>query len=142
MEVGPAETGRRLGVPSGTVRSWAKREGLTTVASEKRQAGVAAARLTWDQRRCEMTLRLGEVAAQMLDRAADAPPAKTKNLATAMAIMVDKAELLAGATNRSTGDTHHPTKEEFDAGVEELKNLVEAEAEKRAREILRERAHA
>ncbi|MBA3371113.1 MAG: hypothetical protein H0T96_06640 [Thermoleophilaceae bacterium] len=116
-EVGPAEAGRRLGIPSGTVRSWARRNGCAAVATENRRAAVEAARLTWEQRRSGLTVRLGEVAAELLERVEKAEPGEAKALATALAILVDKAELLSG---RATERTEAGAAVNMDAEIERL----------------------
>jgi len=133
-EHGPAEAGRRLGIPSGTIRSWARREGLATVAPQERKAAVDAARLTWEQRRCDLRQRFGEVAGELL---ADLPvtnPNATKNLVTAAAICVDKAESLARA-EREDHQLEIPDEIDF-----ELSRLVEEAAERRASELVGESA--
>ena len=116
-EVGPAEAGRRLSIPSGTVRSWARRNGCAAVATENRRAAVEAARLTWEQRRSGLTVRLGEVAAELLERVKKAEPGEAKALATALAILVDKAELLSG---RATERTEAGAAVNMDAEIERL----------------------
>ena len=59
---------------------------------EQTRAASAAARLTWEQRRAELTVRLGEVAAGLLERAAAGEAQEAKALMTACAIGIDKAE--------------------------------------------------
>ena len=96
-ERGPAEAARATGIPAATIRSWAKRSGAQPLRSEKGRAAVEASRLSWEQRRAELTVRLGEVAAGLLERAAASGDAqKAKALMVALAVAIDKAELLSG----------------------------------------------
>src|SRR5437773_8581297 len=50
-EVGPAEAGRRLDIPPGTVRKWAQRAGASAPRAARIAAAVKAAQLSRDQRR-------------------------------------------------------------------------------------------
>jgi len=99
-ERGPAAAARATGIPSATIRSWAKRSGAQRLRSEKGRAGTEAARLTWEQRRAELTVRLGEVAAGHLERAANADAQGAKALMLAVAIGVDTS--LSGRTTSRT----------------------------------------
>lgn len=132
LEVGPAETGKRLGIPAATVRSWAQREGLATVAAEQRRDAVQAARLRWGQRRGQLRERFGEVALDMLDRLPDASPSAAKSLVTAAAICTDKAELLSRA-EQAAQQARGPLKpDELDR---EIAHLLEQVAGKRIGEL-------
>lgn len=93
---GPAEAGRQTGIPSATIRTWAKRSGETVSRAAHAQANVDAARLTWAQRRGELTIRSGEVAANLLEQIAAAKPREARLLSAAFAVVVDRAQLLAG----------------------------------------------
>lgn len=77
-EQGPAAAARAAGIPAATIRSWAKRNGAQPLRDERTRAGTEAARLTWEQRRAELTVRLGEVAAGPIGTRtpASAPSAK------------------------------------------------------------------
>lgn len=52
-DVGAAEAGRRCEIPSATIRSWARRGGVSPErpASEQTRAATDAARRSWAQRR-------------------------------------------------------------------------------------------
>jgi hypothetical protein len=93
---GPAAAARATAIPPATIRSWAKRSGAQPLRDERTRAGTEAARLTWEQRRAELTVRLGEVAADLLERAATGEAQEAKALMTATAIAIDKAQLLTG----------------------------------------------
>jgi len=104
-EVGPAEAARRLDLPAGTVRSWAKRAGVTGERTKQATAAVEAARLTWSQRKAELVTRTGEAAADFLERSIAAAEAgdtrDVRDLVNAFGVAVDKAQLLDGeATER------------------------------------------
>jgi transposase-like protein len=47
VEHGGAEAARQTGIPNGTIRSWAHRNGVATVAAEKTRAATEAARPSW-----------------------------------------------------------------------------------------------
>ena len=64
-----------------------------------------------------MTLRLGEVAAETLERISDARPSAAKHLAITMAIMIDKADLLSRAAEERSEVVDPET---FDAKVNAL----------------------
>jgi hypothetical protein len=101
-DLGPAETGRQLDIPAGTVRQWALRAGLTDSRHATARAGTAAARQTWAQRRAEMTVRLGEIAAEFLERAIKASKSRDSiNYMGSASRAIDRAQLLdGGATGR------------------------------------------
>ena len=105
VEVGPAEAGRRLGIPNKTVGTWARRAGLKVdlekTASDT-SAGTKAAALAWARRRPGMRDASGQAAEEFLIKArASTKGGEARAFATAFAICLDKAELLDGrATER------------------------------------------
>lgn len=115
--VGFAEAGRRLGIPDGTLRSWANRATSRAVAalavvppSTSDVAVPDVAGLAWPERRARLLPKLGEVAAKALekaDQAIDGGKARdAKDYTVTAAILVDKAQLLGGgATSRSESTT-------------------------------------
>ncbi len=102
VEHGPSEASRRCGIPSATIRSWAKRAHKSSPRAERAIAGAEAARLTWAQRRAEVARRSGDAAAELIERVRQTPKAReAADWARAFAIAVDKAQLLdGGATGR------------------------------------------
>ncbi len=107
VEHGAAETARRTGIPEGTLVSWAHRNGVQSVATERTQAAVQAMQAKWAERRAVMVDEIGAVAHMALARveqsiAKENPSGRdAKDFATTMAILVDKAQLLGGdATTR------------------------------------------
>lgn len=129
VDHGPAEAARRTGIPSATIASWAHRNGVQTRCIATTRAATEHSRLRWEERRAEMVHEIGAVAALALERAhaeLDAGHARNaKDLATTMAILVDKAQLLAGdATSRS----EVRTVDQIDAQVEQLVARLEAAA--------------
>jgi hypothetical protein len=94
--VGPAEAGRRLGIPSTTVRQWAKRAGASSPRAEHVRAAVEGAKLTWEQRRAELTDKLGEAAEEFLAKARDANPSNAAFFARALDVVLKNANLLSG----------------------------------------------
>jgi len=114
VQHGLAEAHRRTGVPRGTLRDWAKKDGLDTAqlsahASDKTRAANDATRRRWETLRATMADRSGDLAARILDLVADhledmtpETAADVKHLATAAGILIDKAQLLDGhATSRT-----------------------------------------
>lgn len=117
-EVGPSEVERRLGIPKGTVTGWAKAEGRT-FDSQKTAAATAQSVEIRKSRLAEGLLDDAEkLRAQLFDATKvfhfdkdgdfhdaelDQPTfADQKNIMTALAIAVDKLQLLTGgATQRS-----------------------------------------
>lgn len=96
-EHGPAKAGRRTGIPAGTIRQWAKRGGLTSARTASAQASVAAAHLSWAQRRADVCMRAGEVAADLLERAAaSGKHREVRDFMASFAVAIDKAQLLDG----------------------------------------------
>src|SRR5215210_4323287 len=93
--VGPSEASRQTGIPSGTIRSWARRAGATDGRREAAAAAVDSARLTWAQRRAEVATAAGEAAAEAVEAIRAAIGAgqhrAASNLSRAFAIAVDKA---------------------------------------------------
>lgn len=114
--VGPAEAGRQAGIPSGTIRKWAQRSGLTglsPVAAKKTQEANAANKVMNEARRESVKEKLLERIDLLLERMATpqvdfkgqqarqveypVPPAKdTLALATGVGILLDKLRLEEG----------------------------------------------
>lgn len=100
--VGTREVARRLSVPHPTLSRWAKAAGLEPERDARAREAHAAVRQAWAQRRLDLVDQLGEATVTLLERtltATDGPDAR--GWATALAILVDKAQLLSGqATSR------------------------------------------
>lgn len=101
-EVGPAQAGRQTGIPAGTIRQWAHREGLADSRHATAQARIKAARLTWQQRRAEVAMRAGDAAALFVEDAiASAKPRDRRDLMASVKMAAESAQLLSGgATER------------------------------------------
>lgn len=100
--VGPAEVGRRLGLPRKTVASWCARAGTQRDAAPERRAAVDAARLSYADRKQRLRDEAVALAEEQagLWRAAEKPTDR-KTHAVAFGIAVDKSLLLGGdATER------------------------------------------
>lgn len=100
--VGPAEAGRRLGIPAGTIRTWASRAHLTEDAGAQTAAAVEAARRSWAQRRGELTDEVGLAASEVLGRLRRSRSAlEAQRFANTLGTLIEKVELLEGrATER------------------------------------------
>jgi hypothetical protein len=108
LDHGAAEAARQTGIPNGTIRSWAHRDGVATVAAQNTRAATEAARVQWEQRRLELADEIGEAAEEALNlvdaalQEGDAHAAKAA--AVTVGVLIDKAELLSGrATKRLRG---------------------------------------
>jgi len=124
VEHGPADASRRCGIPSATIRSWAKRAHKSSPRAEHAVAGAQAARLSWAQRRAEVALRSGEAAAELIEKMRQAPkPREAADWARAFAIAVDKAQLLDGG---ATGRVEVSSVEERERRVAELRDELAA----------------
>ncbi|MDQ6607743.1 MAG: hypothetical protein M3Z06_14505 [Actinomycetota bacterium] len=98
---GGGEAARRTGINPATIRQWAKRSGVTVTRAASARAGTEAARLTWAQRKAELTVTSGELAAELLAKIREASARNSRDLAATYAIVVDRAQLLSGeATQR------------------------------------------
>ena len=104
-EVGPAEAARRTGHPLGTVKSWARRAGVSSPDPAPEKA-IATASVAWVQRRAALVDELGRAAVRAIERVNERLDADTtsglRDLAVSAAVMIDKAQLLSGgATDRA-----------------------------------------
>jgi hypothetical protein len=131
VDRGGAEAARETGVPAPTIRSWASREGVATVACQKKRAATDAARLRWEERRLELAHRVGQQAEEALGRVAkeikSGKAADAKNMATTLAILIDKAQLLTGGT---TNRREHIDPEYLKQRANELDELARRRAER------------
>ena len=128
-EHGPGEASSRTGIPGATIRSWARRSGLTSPRADRAAAGAEAARLTWAQRRAEVALRSGEAAAEFIERAVRTEKAREgSDWMRAYALAVDKAQLLDGA---ATGRIEL-SESEVRAGVQKIRDELKARRERKA----------
>ncbi len=100
---GPAEASRRTGIKCATIRSWAHRSAEdASEGAEQTRAATETARLSWAQRRAELTDETGAVAAAILDRIkVSRRSSDARALAQAFSVLIDRAQLLdGGATSR------------------------------------------
>jgi hypothetical protein len=125
QQVGPAEAGRRLGIPSTTVRQWAKRAGASSPRAEHVAAAVRGAQLTWGQRRAELADQAGEAAEEFLCRARASNPSNAAFFMRCFDLATKNANLISSEpTSREQQRTHA----EIDREVEELIDHVRREA--------------
>lgn len=112
--VGKAEAARQTGIPPGTIASWGSRNGVRAVDNER----VQAARQAWTERRVVLADTLGEVADQAAMKLLDlvqADDVSVGELTRALAVVVDRAQLLSGdatARNETTMVTRQQMLEE------------------------------
>lgn len=128
---GPADASRRTGIKSATIRSWAHRNGEAgSEGAEQTRAATETARLSWAQRRAELTDETGAVAAAILDRIkVSRRSSDARALAQAFSVLIDRAQLLdGGATSRV--EVSDP--EDLAARVRGLRDDLAARREKAA----------
>lgn len=131
-QVGKAEASRRTGIPTGTIGAWANRAGVTNADPEGRAAYTAAANMAWAERRAILADMLGETAQKAAERLLvllDDPEAKIDQVARALAVVVDRASLLAGeATQRveNVATDAAPRTPEVEAEVAKVLSIVRA----------------
>lgn len=96
--VGTRETERRTGVPKQTLSRWAKTAGINADLAARTEAAAASTKLAWAQRRALLVDELGNATVQLLEKTLAAEDGRdARGWATALAILVDKAQLLSGA---------------------------------------------
>ncbi len=128
---GPAEASRRTGIKCATIRSWAHRSAEdASEGAEQTRAATEAARLSWAQRRAELTDETGAVAAAILDRIkVSRRSSDARALSQAFSVLIDRAQLLdGGATSRV--EVSDP--EDLAARVRGLRDDLAARREKAA----------
>jgi hypothetical protein len=85
----------------------------------------------WEERRLELTHRVGEQAEEALRRTAkeikSGKAADAKNMVTALAISVDKAQLLTGS---STNWQEYASRKDLERRAKELDELARRRAER------------
>lgn len=152
-EVGKAEAARRTGIPAGTIASWGARAGVTAPSAEAQRPALEAKAISVAERKTRLAERMlteaeamiGQLHARTVERKPlvvsdgaregshveiaevvyDRPPtADQKRIVEAVAILVDKIQLLTGdATARidSTGaGTEQPARPKLVSVVEQL----------------------
>jgi transposase-like protein len=113
LQHGLADTHHRTGIPRATLRLWLQKAGhdpadVAVHTGQKTQAANQATRERWETLRLTMADRSGDIASKLLEIVADnldelkpRNAGDAKHLATAAAILIDKAQLLTGgATSR------------------------------------------
>jgi transcriptional regulator with XRE-family HTH domain len=89
-----------LGVSVASLSRWAKAAGITPERAAQTAAAAVAAgeahRRKWAERKADLVDELGAVAAELLDKARAAGARDAQAFMTAVAIGVDKAQLLSG----------------------------------------------
>lgn len=109
-EVGPCEAARRLGIPEGTVKSWARRAGISSPNGEQTAKAVATASVAWAVRRAALVDEMGRAATKAVARLNERLDGDTttglRDLAVSAAVMIDKAQLLSGQATGRTEAAH------------------------------------
>lgn len=86
----------QLDVPLSTLSRWAKAAGIDSPNAARTAAAVEATKVAWNQRRAALVDDLGEAVAELLQKARTANAREAQAFMTAVAIGVDKAQLLSG----------------------------------------------
>lgn len=122
MESGPAVAEQETGVPSGTIRSWASRAGVSVGNRGK----------PWVESRDDLMNRFGSLAwlaADEVERHLKAhDPGKAQKAMLAAAIAVDKAQLLSGG--------HTSAHVSFSATANSLMKIVENARRRKGLDLL------
>lgn len=105
VQEGAAATSKALGIPAGTIASWAHRAGVATMQRKNTDAIRQASEqrlIGWEDRRSRLLEQWGgiaEVATEsVFDLLEEGDTRAAKDVATVAAIATDKANLLAGGT--------------------------------------------
>ena len=134
VEQGPAVAAKETGISSTTIRQWAKRSGVTEDREKRTQAMIEAAARDAAEKREKIKVECRTKALDLLGRMdcahayfvgkdgdqkqLDRPTASdVKDYAVALAVLIDKAELLDG---RATDRTEHRTTDQLDREIEKL----------------------
>lgn len=92
------DVARDIGVNKSTVSKWATKAGVAVVTEGRTANATRAAQTKWAERRATLIDDMGQVAAELLQKARTADDARqAQGFATSVAIFVDKAQLLSGA---------------------------------------------
>lgn len=114
--LGDAEAGRRTGIPSATISSWRRREGILTghVVPPGLAYAHEVAQVSAETRRLELADKMAGRANAILERmdevlaksceAEVVTAADVKHLASAVAVLVEKVQLLTGEATSRTDD--------------------------------------
>jgi len=125
VEIGQAKAAKTLGIPKGTICSWARRAGVRSNATEKTEAASKARRAQNEERmeevKRQLTLRILDLNNRMDERHKEfrgqqakevwydnAPSDAVKAYATSIGILIDKYQLLTGGP---TGRNEHTGKD-------------------------------
>lgn len=146
VEHGPAEAGQMTGIPSGTIRSWAHRAGMTRLRYEKTEAATTAAQARAEQKRSELRELILDQALELLHRM-NAPHSDfrgkdaqkvtwdtatsgdTRNYAIAVGTLIDKYRLEMGEV---TARTYHEGTDDIDRRVKQLMDEMDRRGEAEA----------
>jgi transposase-like protein len=107
-EFGKTEASRRTGISAGTIASWGSRSGVSGPTPEAMARQVEARRAAWAERRAILADRIGEVADQATEQLAKliaSGECSASELTRAIAVLVDRAQLLSGGATERTETT-------------------------------------
>lgn len=121
-------------VPDQTIRTWATQNGLSVARATRLREQRAGDQLDreiskdlWEVRRAKMADRLGEVAELLLDAiysaAQEGMLSKARDGATALATVIDRAQLLSGGPTRRTETVG--TREQLSERAQHLDELAQ-----------------
>jgi hypothetical protein len=125
VAVGNREAAKRTGIPAGTIAAWASRCGVKSARAEQFEEARQAMRVPWEQRRAIVADALGEVAAvatEKLRALIESDQVKAGDLARALAVVIDRAQLLSGGATARTEIIERST--EFEAEAAQVLELV------------------
>jgi hypothetical protein len=99
---GAREASRQCGVPYETIRGWVRKAqaaaGVTHPPGTKEQRVSEGTRISWQARRADAAAAMGEAVMEAIDRLrrelTDGRASAARDAAVAMAVVVDKAQLI------------------------------------------------
>ncbi len=120
-ERGAATASRETGIPRSTIRGWAEAAGIDAGPSDATCRRARANWVHWVERRQATAAELGDLIAEALGvvrtklrlAAAGESAAEAQRAATALAILIDKADKLTPLASLEDDDTKPPMTEEM-----------------------------
>jgi hypothetical protein len=95
-EQGAAAASAATGIPMATICSWARRSGKSAVSPERLER-VESKRLTWDERRLDVAIGLGEVAQRAVARLLEhLDETSLHETFAVLSTAIDRASVLSG----------------------------------------------
>jgi transposase-like protein len=137
LQHGLAAAHQATGVPKQTLQDWARKAGhnladISGRTADQTRAATAARTILWEDRRTDLTHKLGDVAELALDKARElveaGKPGEAQKAMVTAAIGIDKAQLLSGNATSRTETVHPDRTPEYEEVLDRTLRLVQARA--------------